>query len=448
MKKNKLRVIIRIPESLYIGILRDLRRKHPFAYERVGFVFGTSKLLSKDVLLICLNEYQIIADKEYVPDRSVGARINTSAIRLAMQKVLSSGKSGFHIHLHDLEGQPTFSFTDLAELPAIAESFQNYNENESHGMLVLSSNHANGFVWQPNVKDAIVTTQISIVGHPSRFFFDKNSKIQEVLVNRYKRQSFLGEYSQSLFSRLKIGIVGAGGGGSHITQQLAHLGVMNPIVFDEDIIEETNLNRCVGARSSDVLRKKSKSKIARRIFKSVLPNSKVTIVGRWQDNTDILHQCDFIFGSIDTFLGRRDLEAECRRYLIPYVDIGMDVFDRIDDEPFIMSGQVFLSMPGKPCMYCMKILTEKTLSEEARKYGAAGGGPQVVWANGVLASTAVGIFVDVITGWSGQNEPLYYLSYEGNKGTVIPHPYLEYLGNISCSHYPLIECGRPLFKKL
>jgi hypothetical protein len=36
---------------------------------------------------------------------------------------------------------------------------------------------------------------------------------------------------------------------------------------------------------------------------------------------------------------------------------------------------------------------------EAEKYGAAGSRPQVVWPNGVLASTAVGLAVQLLTPW-------------------------------------------------
>ena len=56
-----------------------------------------------------------------------------------------------------------------------------------------------------------------------------------------------------------------------------------------------------------------------------------------------------------------------------------------------MSGQIILSAPGGPCMFCMHFLTDEKIGREVANYGAAGGRPQVVWANGVLASTAVGI---------------------------------------------------------
>ena len=43
-------------------------------------------------------------------------------------------------------------------------------------------------------------------------------------VDRYSRQSFLGPDSEALISRCTIGVPGLGGGGSHVIQQLAHVG--------------------------------------------------------------------------------------------------------------------------------------------------------------------------------------------------------------------------------
>ena len=102
-----------------------------------------------------------------------------------------------------------------------------------------------------------------------------------------------------------------------------------------------------------------------------------------------------------------------------------------------MSGQVIASVPGGPCLFCLGFLNEEKLSREAAKYGDAGINPQVVWANGVVASAAVGIGVDMITGWTKVQGNVVYLMYEGNKGTLKPHPRLRQLETWqACPHYP------------
>src|SRR5207248_326547 len=106
--------------------------------------------------------------------------------------------------------------------------------------------------------------------------------------------------------------------------------------------------------------------------------------------------------------------------------------------------QTILSIPGGPCMMCMGFLTEHKLAREASLYGTAGGRPQVVWSNGVLASTAVGVFTALLTGWSVDAAPVAYLTYDGNGNIVQMHPRAEYVPD-SCIHYPLALAGDPVF---
>lgn len=67
---------------------------------------------------------------------------------------------------------------------------------------------------------------------------------------------------------------------------------------------------------------------------------------------------------------------------------------------YAISGQVIVSMPGEHCIRCYGFITDAKLDEEARLYGDAGANPQVVWPNGVLASTAVGLGVNLVCPWS------------------------------------------------
>lgn len=260
----------------------------------------------------------------------------------------------------------------------------------------------------------------------------------------FSRQSFLGPHAQQKFEQATVGIVGLGGGGSHVAQQLAHVGFMRYELFDPDVVEHSNLNRMIGATQADAKRKRLKVDIAKRLIKGLRPKAQVGgNVARWQKIPETVRGCDLIFGCVDGFQGRDELERICRRYFIPYIDIGMDVH-QAEGCPPRMAGQVILSLPGSPCMKCMGFLTDEKLSQEGEKYGDAGVNPQVVWPNGVLASTAVGIAVDLLSNWTGQYRGPIYLSYIGNDFTISPHVRLRYLPSEPCSHYPTSAVGDPL----
>lgn len=261
---------------------------------------------------------------------------------------------------------------------------------------------------------------------------------------RFNRQSFLGVDSQQRIESAIVGLVGLGGGGSHIAQQLAHVGFLNYRIWDGDIIEDSNLNRLIGAKEEDVARATLKTEIAQQLIKGLRATAKVDFYNcKWQGNPEPLRGCDLIFGSVDGFAQRRELETCARRYVIPLIDIGMDVHC-IGDEAPRMGGQVILSMPGGPCMFCLGFLNERVLAQEGERYGDAGERPQVVWPNGILASSAVGIAVDLLTDWTRSLRDVIYLEYDGNKGTLKPHGRLQYLERRSCVHYPVDQVGDPV----
>jgi len=262
---------------------------------------------------------------------------------------------------------------------------------------------------------------------------------------RSERQSFLGPRSDEVLSALRIGIIGLGGGGSHIAQQLAHVGLRELVLFDPDRIEESNLNRLVGGTLADVRAKESKVVIARRTILGIRPEAEVIPVGTaWQENAEVIRDCDFLFGCVDSFSGRDELERAARRYLIPYIDIGIDVH-RTGGDHFI-TGQVALSMPGEVCLRCMNVLRDDLLAEEAEQYGAAGARPQVVWSNGVLAATAVGMMMQVATPWQKSSRPPCLLEYDGNSHEIRVSSSAGFLKEKRCPHFVSIDdLGDPWF---
>jgi hypothetical protein len=262
----------------------------------------------------------------------------------------------------------------------------------------------------------------------------------------FLRQSFLGEKSESIFRDARVAIVGLGGGGSHIAQQLAHIGVGRFLLIDPDIMELKNLNRTVGGRRIDPILRRRKIKVSRRLIKGINPCARVRCMSaKWEEVGDALRGTDAIFGCLDGFKERCELETMARRYHIPYFDIGMDVHEI--GASYAISGQVIVSLPGQACMRCMRFLSDKKLAEEAGKYGAAGNNPQVIWPNGVLASVAVGTFVKVFTPWCTTLQTSTYLEYEGNSQALQVSNRLLGVNLQDCQHFSSDSLGDPFWKK-
>lgn len=440
--KEKNTIQFRISKEIHIKMFKDLERSHHFAYERVGFLFAKTIVLSPNHYLIIATDYRPVEDDNYIDDPEVGAKINSTAIRNAMQDTFDKKCGCFHVHIHNHKGKPYPSPTDREGLPGIVDGFANIASKHANGFLILSKDAFYTAIKVGGSDKLFEATSITVVGYPMQTKFIYEPKPNVAI---FDRQSFLGMNSQFLFENIRVGIIGYGGGGSHIGQQLAHIGVRNITVFDDDVVEATNLNRLIGSVFADVKNAVLKIKVASRIIKKILPKANViTVNSKWQHTPNLLQSCDVVFGCIDSYTERQQLEAECRRFLIPLIDIGMDVHK---DEGYTMSGQVILSMPGSTCMSCYGYLTEDKLAKEAGKYGNIGGRPQVVWPNGVLASTAVGVFVDLITGWTNEKDENVYLSYDGNSGKIVDHIRKRFSPKC-CEHYPLSEVGPTKYKKI
>jgi molybdopterin-synthase adenylyltransferase len=262
------------------------------------------------------------------------------------------------------------------------------------------------------------------------------------------RQSFLGRKSDKDLAKTRVAIVGLGGGGSHIAQQLAHLGVGSFRLIDPDRIEASNLNRLVGATQADVDAATPKVEILQRVIRDVRPSAEVVIAPkRWQETDHLLRDVHVIFGCVDGYQQRDFLESAARRFIVPYIDIGMDVAE-ISAEHYAVAGQVIVSRPGEPCMRCIGFLTPERLAREENDYGDAGHNPQVVWTNGILASLAVGEFVKLRTPWLPVDEPFIWLELDGNAQTVSKsrQPQFRKIQH-SCPHHGGTDgLGDPFFK--
>jgi molybdopterin-synthase adenylyltransferase len=432
----------RITADLLATIRADLHRPHPFAAERVGFI-SAGIASSRDGIVLLAQGYRAVAEDDYVPDDTVPVMIGPSAIRKAMQWALTDKVGIFHVHIHGGNGIPLFSGIDLRESAKFVPSFLNVAAERAHGAIVLSATAARGQVWLSREGRPVYISEFVEVGAPSR----KWGRVRHrVSTSRLSRQSFLGPDSAKALASAVIGVAGVGGGGSHIVQQLAHIGVGGYVLADPQLIEDTNTNRLVGGTLADVESHSPKVTIAERTIRSLVPDARIIAEARpWHELVEDLRDCDVIVGALDTYKEREQLERFARRNLIPYVDVGMDVH-QCDKHNYLICGQVILSVPGPSCLRCCGFLTDARLEREAQTYGAVGARPQVVWPNGVLASTAVGLVIQQITPWFNDPKAFAYFEYDGNRSTVVPAPYMRLGHNsIVCPHHPPGETGDPFF---
>lgn len=250
-------------------------------------------------------------------------------------------------------------------------------------------------------------------------------------MSRFDRnESFFGKTGQDKLTAARVAIVGVGGLGTHLVTQLAHLGVREMALVDDEELAATNLNRYIGARHDDPVPGTPKVSIGERICLGVDPAIRVTKVQNplaSEAAFKAIIGANYVFGCLDNEGARLILNELCTAYCLPYLDLASEI---IPEAPPSYGGRVFVNWEGQGCLVCCGLLdtaeAQRDLEDpEARKtrdaiYGVkqeelGESGPSVVSINGVVASLAV---TEFMVGVTGVRAPRRHLTYHGNMGRV------------------------------
>jgi molybdopterin/thiamine biosynthesis adenylyltransferase len=251
---------------------------------------------------------------------------------------------------------------------------------------------------------------------------------QVTRAERYSRNELLfGKEGQERVRSTHVAVVGVGGLGSHVVQQLTYLGVERLTLIDADIVEESNLNRLIGATPTDV--GQPKVTVGARLVTSINPAAQAcTYVDalKAEDARGAVGKADVVFGCVDRDLARLELTNLSSHASRPYFDAASDSGD---DGGLWYGGRIVFSN-GDGCLSCLGLLDQKeitrdSLSPELRAahdttYGLDSNaldraGPSVVSVNGVVASLVVTLFLEFV---AGIQEPPRHLIYLGEKRTL------------------------------
>lgn len=256
-----------------------------------------------------------------------------------------------------------------------------------------------------------------------------------------------GKDGQQKLAACNAVVVGIGGLGTHVVQQLALLGVGRLTLIDSEELDETNRNRYVGARYDDPIPGTPKVSIGERIVREINPEIHiVTIFDSLVSKPafDALIQADYVFGCLDSEGARLILTELCAAYSRPYFDLASDI---ILGDPPRYGGRICVAANGEGCLVCYGELDIKEAQadlagpqgrrERAAVYGIEAQaldrtGPSVVSINGVVASLAVSEFMDAVTGIRPAKRLLRYLGHQGKVviRTQDPEPDCYYCNGI------------------
>lgn len=142
---------------------------------------------------------------------------------------------------------------------------------------------------------------------------------------RYERNYKTISYEdQKKLANSTVAIVGCGGLGGTMAEELARLGIGKLILIDGDVFEESNLNRQLFSTEHNIGDKKVEA--ASKRLNAVNSEVNLTLIDKWftEDNAkDILKGADIVLDALDSINRRIELERACHKLNIPLVYAGI-----------------------------------------------------------------------------------------------------------------------------
>ena len=165
-------------------------------------------------------------------------------------------------------------------------------------------------------------------------------------------RAFGGEIQQIL-SDLRVSVVGCGGTGSAVIEQLVRLGVRHLRLFDPDTLTVSNLTRVYGSFPEDI--GKPKVDVSAAHVARIAPDAEVLTVQdkiTLESSAKLLLDSDVVFGCTDDNAGRLVLSRIASYLLTPVIDCGVLLSSGCGGELEGIDGRVTVLAPGVACLVC------------------------------------------------------------------------------------------------
>ena len=397
------RIVLLEPQ---LALLRKL------LFDRAG-VEGAAFLLcgqskSERTIKLIAHVVMPIADEDFLRREAYGLSISSSALVRITKQAKNENLSIIFAHSHP-EGFAEFSVQDDGEELKLLPFFQKRVPDRVHGTLVLTEDDIRGRLYIPNQVPADVVMEVG-----KRILSWSRNLGNDVTTIFDRQVRAFGKDIQRLLSNLHIGIVGLGGTGSPVAEQLCRLGVGHLSLFDGDVLDATNVNRVYGSKIEDagqfkvVLSKKHLDEIGLKTIIDTYPKHITE-----KNTAESLRDCDIVFGCTDKELPRSILTQLAMHYSIPIIDLGV-LISSTNGTITSVYGRVTTLISGEACLFCRgrissEMIRIESLSDEDRRSqirdgyapGLEESAPAVIAFTTATASAAISELLHRLTGFMG-----------------------------------------------
>jgi molybdopterin/thiamine biosynthesis adenylyltransferase len=275
------------------------------------------------------------------------------------------------VHSHPNPAYPIgFSHTDRSAILSLSETIGPILEGPFAAAVV----HPHGWVAAIAEEGELrMLDRIVAVGRTLRFLNRVDSaparRVTDVPGLDDRQRDALGVVHE-LVRSLHVGVVGAGGLGSPIAEQLARMGAGEVTIVDHDALDTpSNVRRVFGSTISDL--------------RGSEPPAKVDVVGRHLDQLGLsrpmirvaadvrresafrqLLDTDIVICGTDTHGSRAVINELASTYLLPVIDVGVKAGAKKNGDLAALVAEVRVLTPTTPCLWCRNSISSDVIRAE------------------------------------------------------------------------------------
>lgn len=236
------------------------------------------------------------------------------------------------------------------------------------GPLAAAVVHPTGWsavVWEDG--EIIPVERVQALGRTLRFLSPAPAMADDPLDLR--QRSALGAV-QDVLRSLSVGVIGCGGIGSPLAEQLARMGVGELVLVDHDRLDTaSNVRRVFGSTVADLAPKPVPAKVD--VVGDHLDRIGLATVVRRIDGdvrTEVVARAlldvDLVLIGTDTHGSRAIVNDLVSAYFLPAIDVGVRVGSKLDGSLAGLFAEVRALTPKTPCLWCRGTIDGATIAAE------------------------------------------------------------------------------------
>ncbi len=414
-------------------MLKDLDREH------YAILYGKFHRVSDDTCIITIKDqkyYEKGYDVQTIASIHIGSEFRAQCLSEIDQRIDVDTIVDVHTHPFG-KGKPFFSGVDTDDEKTMKEYLVSKGDTIHYASIVLSQDMYNARLWEHDGKrafpeKAIIKTQKVSESMPETASGSRNEPTRFEMFDR----SILAlgiDTIKAMMNDQVVTVVGVGGVGSIIAENLIHMGFQTINLVDFDIVEKSNLNRLVGATYEDAENGSKKVDVIAAHLKAINPFATVSAYCRSVFDSDVekvLALSDWIFLTTDNYSSCVRVQELAFKYYVPFISAATNILVEEGSIADVRGEVILVRIGDGHCLNCLGKIDKKELIYETHpdpeiraamvQKGYVKGhdvkDPAVKTLNAMVATIATDVLINQYT---ERQKDQFVIIYENNEAQTI-----------------------------